>query len=92
MDLDELKAQTRTLWAFGDYREVAGLFMPAAEALVEALRIRHGQAVLDVAAGTGNVAVEAARCGAAVTASDLTPRPSSHAGRGPAGQVGRGRR
>lgn len=74
MDLDVLKAQARALWALGDYREIAGLFMPAAEALVEALGVGHGQAVLDVAAGTGNVALAAARRGAVVTASDLTPR------------------
>ncbi|MGH8887515.1 MAG: class I SAM-dependent methyltransferase [Egibacteraceae bacterium] len=74
MDLDALKAQARTLWALGDYREVAGLFMPAAEVLVEALGIRSGQRILDVAAGTGNVALAAARRGAVVTASDLTPR------------------
>jgi SAM-dependent methyltransferase len=74
MDLDALKAQARALWARGDYREVAVLFIPAAEALVEALGIQAGQRVCDVAAGTGNVALAAARRGAAVTASDLTPR------------------
>ncbi|MGH8902949.1 MAG: class I SAM-dependent methyltransferase [Egibacteraceae bacterium] len=74
MDLDALKAQSRALWALGDYREIAVLFMPAAEALVEDLGVGHGQAVLDVAAGTGNVALAAARSGATVAASDLTPR------------------
>jgi ubiquinone/menaquinone biosynthesis C-methylase UbiE len=74
MDLNAAKAQTRALWALGDYRKVAGLFAPAAGVLVEALGIQSGQRVLDVAAGTGNVALAAARCGAVVTASDLTPR------------------
>ena len=41
--------------------------------LVEACRISRGQRVLDVAAGTGNVAIRAAMAGAAVVACDLTP-------------------
>jgi ubiquinone/menaquinone biosynthesis C-methylase UbiE len=41
--------------------------------LVEACEIGPGQRVLDVAAGTGNVAIPAAAAGATVTASDLTP-------------------
>ena len=41
--------------------------------LVEACGIRAGQRVLDVAAGTGNVAIRAAEAGAEVVASDLTP-------------------
>ncbi|MGH8905571.1 MAG: class I SAM-dependent methyltransferase [Egibacteraceae bacterium] len=74
MDIAELKNQARTVWARGDYREVARLLMPAAGALVQATGIRPGQRVLDVAAGTGNVALQAARLGAVVTALDLTPR------------------
>ena len=50
----------RTLWGFG--RE-----------LVEACAIGPGQRVLDVAAGSGNVAIRAASAGAEVVASDLTP-------------------
>ena len=41
--------------------------------LVAACGIAPGQRVLDVAAGTGNVAIRAAEAGAAVVASDLTP-------------------
>ncbi len=47
--------------------------MPAAEALVAAAGVGVGDRVLDVAAGTGNVAVAAARRGAEVVAIDLTP-------------------
>ncbi|MBV8539619.1 MAG: methyltransferase domain-containing protein [Pseudonocardiales bacterium] len=74
VDLNALKVQTRETWARGDYRKVSGLLMPAAEALVQALDVGPGQTVLDVAAGTGNVALAAARRGAAVTAADLTLR------------------
>ena len=58
----------------GDYRELARQSEPAAVALVEACGIGPGMEVLDVAAGTRNLAVAAARRGARVVASDLTPR------------------
>jgi SAM-dependent methyltransferase len=74
MDLDAVKARARVIWALGDYRKISGLLAPGAEALVEVLGIGPGQRVLDIAAGTGNVALLAARRGAIVTASDLTPR------------------
>ncbi|MGZ4313962.1 MAG: class I SAM-dependent methyltransferase [Solirubrobacteraceae bacterium] len=61
------------LWALGDYGRVAATLRPAARELVRAAEISAGQDVLDVAAGTGNVAVEAAARGASVTASDITP-------------------
>ena len=61
------------LWALGDYGRVAATLAPAAHALVRAAGIAAGQVVLDVAAGTGNVAVAAAARGARVTASDITP-------------------
>src|SRR4051812_20311140 len=47
--------------------------LPASQALVDACAISAGQEVLDVAAGNGNLALLAAREGAAVVASDLTP-------------------
>jgi ubiquinone/menaquinone biosynthesis C-methylase UbiE len=60
-------------WALGDYdrfaRELVWGFGPE---LVEACGIGPGQRVLDVAAGTGNVALRAAQTGAQVVASDLT--------------------
>jgi 2-polyprenyl-3-methyl-5-hydroxy-6-metoxy-1,4-benzoquinol methylase len=61
------------LWALGDYHRVAVTLWPAARELVRAAGIAAGQRVLDVAAGTGNVALEAAALGARVTASDVTP-------------------
>jgi SAM-dependent methyltransferase len=62
------------MWSLGDYGELASHLEPHAEALAEASGIRPGMEVLDVAAGSGNFAVAAARRGATVTASDLTPR------------------
>jgi SAM-dependent methyltransferase len=70
----EAKARQRSIWALGNYHEFAKrslwVFGPI---LVEACGIGPGQRVLDVAAGSGNVAIRAAEAGADVIASDLTP-------------------
>lgn len=69
-----LKAAHRTMWALGNYHTfAASTVWELGPVLVDACRISRGQRVLDVAAGTGNVAIRAAMVGAAVVASDLTP-------------------
>jgi SAM-dependent methyltransferase len=69
-----LKARHRAMWALGDYHAVATEIIPdLGPVLVEAARIGPGDHVLDVAAGSGNVAIPAAATGAHVVASDLTP-------------------
>jgi ubiquinone/menaquinone biosynthesis C-methylase UbiE len=69
-----LKARHRTMWGLGDYPDVATRLIPElGPTLVAATGMRPGDRVLDVAAGTGNVAVPAALAGADVVASDLTP-------------------
>jgi len=69
-----LKARHRAMWAAGDYAYVATHDIPElGRVLVEATRVRRGERVLDVAAGSGNAAVPAALTGADVVASDLTP-------------------
>lgn len=69
-----LKAKHRVVWALGDYSAVAREVIPElGRVLVAESRIGPGDRVLDVAAGTGNASIEAARTGASVVASDLTP-------------------
>jgi SAM-dependent methyltransferase len=69
-----LKAAHRALWALGDYPAVASEVIAAlGHRLVAAAGIGPGHRVLDVAAGSGNVAIPAAAAGAEVVASDLTP-------------------
>ncbi|WP_024794306.1 class I SAM-dependent methyltransferase [Tomitella biformata] len=70
----ELKQRQRAMWASGDYPAVADTLIPGlGQTLVDACGITSGQRVLDVAAGTGNASIPAARIGADVVASDLTP-------------------
>jgi ubiquinone/menaquinone biosynthesis C-methylase UbiE len=62
------------MWALGDYHRFAKhTVWELGPRLVEACGIAAGQRVLDVAAGTGNVAIRAAEAGADVVALDLTP-------------------
>jgi SAM-dependent methyltransferase len=66
-------AAVRAEWAAGDYPAVGKRLAPAAEALVAELGPLHGAELLDVATGTGNVALAAARAGARAVGVDLTP-------------------
>jgi len=64
----------RWMWSLGDYARLAKLLEPHAEALADVCHVRPRATALDVAAGNGNFALAAARRGAIVTATDLTPR------------------
>jgi SAM-dependent methyltransferase len=69
-----LKAKHATMWASGSYRTVVEETVGSLGGiLVETVGVQAGQRVLDVAAGTGTSAIPAARRGAEVTATDLTP-------------------
>ncbi|MGD9620899.1 MAG: class I SAM-dependent methyltransferase [Mycolicibacterium sp.] len=70
----ELRQKHRKMWATGDYPSMVETFLlPLGPRLIAACGIGPGMRVLDVAAGTGNASIPAAKSGAQVTASDLTP-------------------
>jgi SAM-dependent methyltransferase len=71
--LEEVKARQQKTWSSGDYGKVAWLTSPLADGLVEAVDLRPGATLLDVATGTGNVALAAARRFCAVTGIDYVP-------------------
>jgi ubiquinone/menaquinone biosynthesis C-methylase UbiE len=78
------KGAERAMWALGDYHRFAkATVWELGPVLVTACGVAPGQRVLDVATGTGNVAIRAAEAGADVVASDLTPE-HFEAGRGEA--------
>jgi SAM-dependent methyltransferase len=71
--LDGIKAKQQNTWSSGDYGAVAALIHPISEALVQAADLSAGARVLDVATGSGNAAIAAARCLARVTGIDYVP-------------------
>jgi ubiquinone/menaquinone biosynthesis C-methylase UbiE len=69
-----LAATHQAVWALGDYALMAEEVMaPLGPVLVSATGIGPGARVLDVAAGSGNISIPAAKTGATVVSSDLTP-------------------
>ena len=72
---DDAKMQDaiRWMWSLGDYGALAVHLEPHAVELAQRSRLQAGSEVLDVAAGNGNFAIAAARLGATVVATDLTP-------------------
>src|SRR5829696_4908789 len=73
VDLAALKARQHGAWSSGDYAVVGTTLQIVGEELCEALDLRAGQSVLDVAAGNGNVSLAAARRWCDVTATDYVP-------------------
>ncbi len=72
-DLDRLKANIRAAWMAGDFGVLARYSEAEAEAFIDRLPITPGARVLDIACGTGNLAIPAARKGARVTGCDIAP-------------------
>ena len=71
--MDHLKARIRASWLAGDFGKIATYTAQAAEEFVNRLHIQPGTRVLDVACGTGNLSIPAARAGAALVGIDLAP-------------------
>ena len=72
-DLVALKGRQQASWSSGDYAVVGTTLQIVGEELCEALDLRAGQKVLDVAAGNGNVTLAAARRWCEVTSTDYVP-------------------
>ncbi len=66
-----LSARARATWSSGDFSRVGARLVLVGELLCRSLEVHAGERVLDIAAGSGNAAISAARRGASVTASDF---------------------
>ena len=73
LDLNALKTRQHGAWSSGDYAIIGTTLQIVGEELCEALDIRSGQTVLDVAAGNGNATLAAARRWCKVISTDYVP-------------------
>jgi ubiquinone/menaquinone biosynthesis C-methylase UbiE len=72
-ELETLKSKLRATWTAADFHQIAKAYTQGAEQFVERLKLEPGTKVLDVACGSGNLSIPAARLGAEVTGLDLAP-------------------
>jgi len=70
---DPLTARVRATWTSGDFGRIARAYELGAAQFITRLGLEPGERVLDVATGTGNLAIPAARTGAVVTGVDIAP-------------------
>ena len=73
IDLAAVKSRQQTAWGSGDYAIIGTTLQIVGEMLCEAVDLRGGQRVLDVAAGNGNATLAAARRFAEVVSTDYVP-------------------
>lgn len=73
LSLEALKTRQQAMWASGDYGQIGVRLQIVGETLCEAADLRAGERVLDVAAGTGNASLAAARRFCDVTSTDYVP-------------------
>ena len=74
IDVAGFKEGQKAMWTAGDYGQVAQRIASVGEYVAERAGAAPGVELLDVATGTGNVSIPAARAGAKVTGLDLTPK------------------
>ena len=70
-DINAIKSKMKTIWSAGDFGKIAEIIQDGANEFVERLDLKPGETVLDVACGTGNTAIPAAKKGAVVTGVDI---------------------
>lgn len=79
-DFAAVTERQQRVWGMGDYAAVAARIPIISETLCDTADLRAGARVLDVAGGSGNTALAAARCGCRVTSVDYVPSLLARAG------------
>jgi ubiquinone/menaquinone biosynthesis C-methylase UbiE len=72
-ELETLKSKLKATWMAGDFGQIAKSTASGAADFIKRLNLQPGMKVLDVACGSGNLALPAARAGAIVTGVDIAP-------------------
>lgn len=72
-DLAAIKGRQQATWSSGDYHMIGTQILIVSELLVEALDVHSTERLLDVATGSGNAAIAAARRGSEVVGIDYVP-------------------
>jgi ubiquinone/menaquinone biosynthesis C-methylase UbiE len=72
-NLAAIKQRQQATWSSGDYHRIATQIQIVSELMIEALDLRSTERVLDVATGSGNAAIAAARRGSSVVGVDYVP-------------------
>lgn len=79
VDMQDLKSRLKTTWATGDYDAIAEGLNRSAEAFIGRIPLEPRERLLDVACGTGQVSIPAARTGARVIGVDIAPNQIARA-------------
>ena len=70
-EMESLKTRLKSMWMAGDFGQIANVIQAGADEFIRSLGLKPGNRVLDVACGSGNLAIPAARTGARVTGVDI---------------------
>ncbi len=70
-EMESLKTRLKSMWMAGDFGQIARVIQTAADEFIATLGLKPGDRVLDVACGSGNLTIPAARTGARVTGTDI---------------------
>ena len=70
-EMESLKTRLKSMWMAGDFGQIANVIQAGADEFIASLGLKPGNRVLDVACGSGNLAIPAARTGARVTGVDI---------------------
>jgi ubiquinone/menaquinone biosynthesis C-methylase UbiE len=87
VDYGAVTTAMQQIWSKGDFAYVAPIVQFVADQLVESVDVLPGDRVLDVACGSGNTAIAAARCFAKVTGADFVPELLDHGRRRAAAEL-----